>query len=145
MCPLEPATINGAPGSVTPLRSRAGCPEEAFIRRRARYQTMGTRARKCMSLAIKAPPVAVRRPLTAQLLLPMPMSGEIGAKEADAGAAAARISNMSGAGIVAVPYPRTLPTEPLFTTPAAAFGASTSDRAGYRNCIAHFQPASQSG
>ena len=35
MCPLEPATINGAPGSVTPLRSRAGCVSDAFTRKLA--------------------------------------------------------------------------------------------------------------
>src|SRR5256885_2279142 len=120
MCPLEPATINGAPGSVTPLRSRAGCVPDAFTRKLARYQTIGTRARRCMSLAISAAPVVVKRPLTAQLLLPIPVSGDKGARCAETAAAAARIFNTSGAGTAAVPYP----VEPRFTTPVGALGAS---------------------
>src|SRR5687767_1342926 len=64
MWPFEPATSTGAPGNVIPLRS-----SEAVFKR-ARYQTVGTRRFKCMSLATSALPLAVSRPETTQLLLP---------------------------------------------------------------------------
>src|SRR6516225_3521977 len=65
--PLLPATSEGTPGSVTPVRRRDG---EFVHTIDARYQMFGTESPRCMSLATIAPPSAVSRPATAQLLLP---------------------------------------------------------------------------
>ena len=69
MWPLLPAITSGVPGSVTPVTSIAASPGAARMSR-ARYHTFGTRSARCMSLATIAPPLAVRLPATAQLLLP---------------------------------------------------------------------------
>src|SRR5580704_7889534 len=70
MWPLDPATSRGAPGRVTPVRSNAGSDVVPVVRSRAWYQRVGTRCPRCMSLATRAAPVVVRRPASAQLLLP---------------------------------------------------------------------------
>src|SRR5258708_22233099 len=68
--PLLPTTIGGDPGRVTPAtrRVRARGPA-AGQTNTARYQTLGTPRPRCRSLASSAPPVAERRPATAQALL----------------------------------------------------------------------------
>src|SRR4030081_2375718 len=116
-----------------------------MIRMRARYQTAGTRARRCISLATNAAPVVVNRPATAQLLLPMPRSqgAPLGTKAAGTPlpADAPRTLRISGGGMApAVPA-----TGPALTNPTAALGASHSVPTGYRNVKLHFQPASHSG
>src|SRR5205807_1126900 len=65
--PLLPATSDGTPGSVTPVRRRGRVSRQTID---ARYQMFGVDRPRCMSLATMAPPSPVRRPATAQLLLP---------------------------------------------------------------------------
>src|SRR5260370_9304365 len=115
------------------------------MRSRGRYQNAGTRARRCISLAINAAPVVVNRPATAQLLLPMPLSEEApsGTKAAGepVGADPPRTLRMSGGGIATVPV---LVPGPGLTNPIGTLGASHSVPTGYRNVKLHFQPSSHS-
>ena len=68
--PLLPATMFGAPGSVTPVMLRLAPVSLFSSMSRARYQMLGTRRPRCMSLATMAAPRLLRAPPTAQLLLP---------------------------------------------------------------------------
>src|SRR5215470_10114923 len=86
--PLLPATSQGTPGSVTPVRRRD---RESFHTIDARYQMFGTDSPRCMSLATIAPPSAVSRLATAQLLLPR-QSSSVGA---DSQASNASLSSAS--------------------------------------------------
>src|SRR5271155_4857401 len=81
--PLLPATSQGTPGSVTPARRCARVSRHAIA---ARYQMLGADRPRCMSLATTAPPPAVRRPATAQLLLPRASSSASGENHASDGA-----------------------------------------------------------
>src|SRR5438067_5900781 len=65
--PLLPATRLGVPGSDTPIRRRSRVSRQTI---EARYQMLGIARPRCISFATIAPPSAVSRPLTAQLLLP---------------------------------------------------------------------------
>src|SRR6476661_8768029 len=80
--PLLPTTSHGRPGSVTPVRRRAGRPGSAAIVYEARYQIDGTPIARCMSLATRAAPVDVCAPSTAQLLLPALNAGSSGGESA---------------------------------------------------------------
>ncbi len=132
MWPLEPATITGAPGSVSPMRSSA----PTF--RRARYQVVGTRRPRCMSLATSAPPPAVKEPAIAQLLLPTSPAKSSPARidrARGASRTAARTFSSSALGIAAHSSNAKNPS-----TPAASFGASHEDRGEYRKHVSLFQP-----
>src|SRR5262249_56413474 len=99
--PLLPATSEGTPGSVTPAtwRGRESC--QAVD---ARYQMFGVARPRCMSLAMMAPPSLVRRPATAQLLLPR-ASSSIGGESDPSSALRAPASPFAGgwaaAGVMA--------------------------------------------
>src|SRR6185295_11708004 len=70
-CVLLPTTTEGTPGSVTPIRRWGDVLGPSCHSSDARYHVFGTRTVRCMSLARSARPSPVRRPETAQLLLPM--------------------------------------------------------------------------
>src|SRR4029077_1784441 len=130
MCPFDPATSSGAPGSVTPFRSRACAP--APVRGRAGYQTGGTRSPRCISLATSAAPVVVRRPATAQLLLPATVvRGTL--PGTSAAALPLRTSSTSAGGTAGAAV--TVPSD------TGAAGASQLVPAGYRKLRPHFQRA----
>src|SRR5688572_19053615 len=65
----------GRPGSVSPA-SRFGCDGlvGSIHSSDARYQVLGTRTDRCMSLATSGRPAAVSAPDTTQLLLPTALS-----------------------------------------------------------------------
>src|SRR2546428_1803926 len=77
--PLLPATSDGTPGSVTPVRRRGRVSRQTID---ARYQMFGVDRPRCISFATMAPPSVVRRPATAQLLLPRASSSAGGGSHA---------------------------------------------------------------
>ena len=100
--PLLPTTMIGAPGRLTPTTSMAASASPSgATTSRARYQVLGTRMPRCMSLATMAAPWAVSAPATAQLLLPWGGgSAASGArKPVRRSAGAVRTSTTSGPGI----------------------------------------------
>src|SRR5262245_19325408 len=133
MEPLEPATNTGAPGSVTPLRSNAP------VFKRARYQVVGRRRDRCMSLATSAPPLAVRRPAKAQLLLPMPGESMEPLRELNAGA----LERSSSVDVGIAAQVSASAAAARSTSAPDSLGASQLERSGYKKQVTRFQPCSR--
>src|SRR5215212_10405978 len=88
----------GAPGKVMPVMSSAGRPVPYSSTSLARYQTLGTRKPRCMSLATTAAPVELSAPLMAKPLLPG-MAGSISPTPATGAAALLNpLDGISGVG-----------------------------------------------
>src|SRR6516165_7884836 len=92
------------------------------------------RCPRCMSLAMRAAPLAVWVPATAQLLLPPPSALDPAPPTADE-ALLSRTLSVAASGTLAVALAPDV-------TPA---GASQLVSAGYRKPSAHFQPAAHAG